>query len=135
MHYEKLFLTIGYILFCYGTLLGIPHGISKGKGSLDSTEKWRVAHLSTCVGGIAIISLVYALTRVFPAMWVYILSGFSLSAYLFSLACTLSGITNLSWYGERKIILAKVIYWIHIAASFLAIAAVIAGLILLLISN
>lgn len=43
------YLLLGVFLFSVGTLLGIPHGLSKRHGKPAVTELWRVAHLSTCV--------------------------------------------------------------------------------------
>lgn len=132
---EKLFLTLGYVLFCIGAMLGIPHGMSKGRGNAANTELWRVAHLSTCIGGISIIALVYALEIILPRTWVYALVGFSISAYFFSIACTLSGATNLSWFGDRKKKMAKMIYGIHIIASCLSVVVVIGTLVALVVST
>ena len=45
-----LYPLLGVLLFCAGTMLGIPHGLAKRSGDTKRTELWRVAHLSTCVG-------------------------------------------------------------------------------------
>jgi len=131
---EKIFLILGYVLFCLGTMLGIPHGMSKGKGDASQTELWRVAHLSTCIGGISIISLVYALKNILPHIWVYALSAYSMASYLFAVACTLSGITKAKWYGKNKTNAAMIIYGLHIIASFLSIIAVVGTLAALLLN-
>lgn len=129
---EKLFLLLGYLLFCFGTMLGIPHGKSKNKGNTAKTELWRVAHLSTCMGGISIIALVYALEKILPQLWMYAMLLYSAAAYGFTIACTLSGVTNVSWSGDRKNKMVKLIYSIHIVAACLSIIAVL-GTILALI--
>src|SRR5580692_2588543 len=114
---EKIFLILGYLLFCIGTILGIPHGISKGKGDPAHTELWRVAHLSTCIGGISIIVLQYVLKNILPEIWVYALVAYSSASYLFAIACMLSAKNKVYWYKNRRMKIAKVIYSMHIVAS------------------
>ena len=67
-----LYPLLGVLLFCAGTMLGIPHGLAKRSGDTKRTELWRVAHLSTCVGGISLIALSVALERLFGASATYI---------------------------------------------------------------
>jgi hypothetical protein len=124
MYAEKIFLESGYLLFCFGTLLGIPHGRSKGRGNESITELWRVAHLSTCIGGIAVIVLTYALQIILPFLWVYPLSLFTIASYLFAAACTWSGACNSKWYGKRLTVTSKSIYLLHLFASLFSVLAV-----------
>jgi|HubBroStandDraft_2_1064218.scaffolds.fasta_scaffold613743_2 hypothetical protein len=121
---EKIFLILGYLLFCIGTILGIPHGISKGKGDPAHTELWRVAHLSTCIGGISIIVLQYVLKNILPEIWVYALVAYSSASYLFAIACMLSAKNKVYWYKNRRMKIAKVIYSMHIVASCLSMIAI-----------
>lgn len=122
--YQQTFYLLGYILFCAGTLLGIPHGLSKRKGIPANTERWRVAHLSTCLGGISIIGLTVALETLVRDDAVYALSPFTLAAYCFFVACTLSGWLKVSWDGDRSLVRVKSIYWMQIVASVLSLLAI-----------
>lgn len=126
-----LYLLLGALLFCAGTLLGIPHGLTKRSGDKKRTELWRIAHLSTCVGGTALIALAVALERLFGADATYALALFSASAYCFFLACTLSGCINKSWDDDRTQSSVALVYLLQILASALSIAAVSAFLITL----
>jgi hypothetical protein len=121
---EQLYLTIGLVLFCAGTLLGIPHGRSKRRGDAKNTELWRIAHLSTCVGGVSVLVLSMALPRLFASDAGYILAPFDLSAYCFFIACTLSGWLNKSWDGDRRELGTALVYWLQIGASMLSVIAV-----------
>jgi hypothetical protein len=76
-----LYPLLGTLLFCAGTMLGIPHGMAKRSGDAKRTELWRVAHLSTCVGGISLIALSVALERLFGVNATYTLLPFSAAAY------------------------------------------------------
>lgn len=128
---ETLFLALGLILFCLGTLLGIPHGRSVGRGDVGNTELWRVAHLSTCVGGVSLLALAMALPRLFADQAIWVLLPFTLSAYCFFAACTLSAWWNRSWSGDRRNPGAARAYWLQIVASLLSLVAVGASLLLL----
>jgi hypothetical protein len=64
---NNAYLSLGLLLFAAGTLLGIPHGMAKRRGDVERTELWRVAHLSTCVGGISLMVLTLAVERVIPS--------------------------------------------------------------------
>ncbi len=86
------YIALGLVLFYFGTLLGVPHGLSKNRQPAAVTELWRIAHLSTCIGGVSLIALSDATASLFPGDESAILIPFSLSAYLFFLTCTLSGI-------------------------------------------
>lgn len=121
---SEYFLLLGYLLFCIGTLLGIPHGISKGRGDVNNTELWRVAHLSTCVGGISLIGITLALERLVQHLAVYTLVPFTIAAYCFFLACTLSGSLNLSWKGDRSLPMVRLIYSLQILASAFSVIAI-----------
>jgi hypothetical protein len=128
-----LCLTLGALLFCAGTLLGIPHGLSKGRGDAKRIELWRIAHLSTCVGGVSLIALTLALDKLFGGVAVYCLLLFSLAAYSFFLACTLSGCLNKSWDDDRTQTSVMLIYMLQIfasVASVLGVCAFLATLIL-----
>lgn len=118
------FLVLGVLLFCAGTLLGIPHGRSKRRADGKQTELWRIAHLSTCVGGIAIITLALAMERIFGDHAFYMLAPFSLAACFFFVACTLSAWLNKAWNGDRLQPYVKSIYRLQILASVLSLAAV-----------
>jgi hypothetical protein len=122
--YQQIFYLLGYVLFCAGTLLGIPHGLSKRKGNPVNTERWRVAHLSTCLGGISIIGITIALETLVQDDAVYTLSLFTLAAYCFFAACTLSGWLEVSWDGDRTLVRVKSIYWMQIVASGLSLLAI-----------
>ncbi len=119
-----LYLLMGVLLFCAGTMLGIPHGLAKRSGDAKRTELWRVAHLSTCVGGISLIALTVAVERLFPAEAAFTLVLFSVAAYSFFLACTLSGWLNKAWDDDRKQASVALIYGLQIFASVLSIIAV-----------
>jgi len=122
----NLFLILGILLFCAGTLLGIPHGSAKRKKDIKRTELWRIAHLSTCLGGIALIAMDLALERLAPALLVYTMSPLALAAYCFFAACSLSGVLNKSWDEERNEGSVLLIYRLQIFASLMSILAVIA---------
>jgi hypothetical protein len=119
-----LYSLLGVLLFCAGTILGIPHGLTKRSGDIKRTELWRVAHLSTCVGGISLISLSGALERLFGATATYTLMPFSAAAYCFFIACTLSGLLNNAWDDDRTQASVALIYCLQILASVLSIVAV-----------
>lgn len=122
----QTYLLLGLILFAAGTMLGIPHGLSKRRGDTTATELWRVAHLSTCVGGISLIALSIAMERVFPGNEMLVMLPFSLAAYLFFIACTGSGVVGKGWDSERDSLVTKIIYWTQILASTASVVAVIA---------
>lgn len=119
-----LYLLLGVLLFCAGTMLGIPHGLTKRNGDAKRTELWRVAHLSTCLGGVSLIALTVALERLFAAAAVYTLVPFSAAAYCFFLACTLSGWLNKAWDDDRTQASVALIYRLQIFASALSVVAV-----------
>jgi hypothetical protein len=128
---EQVFYLLGFILFCAGTLLGIPHGLSKRRGTVDDIERWRVAHLSTCLGGISIIGITLALKTLlqddaFYAMWLFVAA-----AYLFFAACSASGWLKVSWDGDRSLTHVKFIYWTQILASGLSLLAILVSMITL----
>lgn len=128
---DGLFPLLGVLLFCAGTMLGIPHGLTKRSGNAKRTELWRIAHLSTCVGGISLIALSVALERLFGADAIYTLAPFSASAYCFFFACTLGGWLNKSWDDDRTQASVLLVYRLQIIASALSICAVVAVLITL----
>ena len=128
------YLTLGYILFLLGTLLGIPHGRSKGRDTPEHTDLWRIAHLSTCVGGIAVMVLSLGLPLIFPGHWMLLAAGFTSAAWLFFIACTLSGITGQAWSAKPRTPVIQLIYLLQIGASALSIL-VVAGSGLLLIQG
>lgn len=119
-----LYLLLGVLLFCAGTMLGIPHGLTKRSGDAKRTELWRIAHLSTCVGGVSLIALTVALERLFAAAAVYTLVPFSAAAYSFFLACTLSGVLNKAWDDDRTQVSVALIHGLQIFASALSVVAV-----------
>jgi hypothetical protein len=120
----ELYLLLGVFLFCAGTLLGIPHGLAKRSGNLKRTELWRVAHLSTCLGGVSIIALTLAVERLFPDAALYTVAPFSAAAFSFFLACTLSGWLNRSWDDDRSTVSVALIYGLQMFASALSVVAV-----------
>lgn len=120
----ELYLLLGVLLFCAGTLLGIPHGLAKRSGNLKRTELWRVAHLSTCLGGVSIIALTLAVERLFPGAALYTVAPFSAAAFSFFLACTLSGWLNRSWDDDRSTVSVALIYGLQMLASALSVVAV-----------
>jgi hypothetical protein len=122
------FLVLGIILFCAGTILGFPHGLSKRAGDAGRTELWRIAHLSTCVGGVSLIGLTLALERLLAGAAVYALTAFAITAYSFFVACTLSGWLNRSWDDDRTRSSVKLIYALQIFASVMSVIAVVAAL-------
>ena len=126
-----LYLLLGALLFCAGTMLGIPHGLAKRSGNAKKIELWRVAHLSTCVGGISLIALSVALERLFGVHATYTLVPFSAAAYCFFLACTLSGWLNKSWDDDRTQASVALVYRLQIIASALSVVGVGAFLITL----
>ena len=105
-------------------MLGIPHGLTKRSGDAKRTELWRVAHLSTCVGGVSLIALSVALERLFGADATYTLVPFSAAAYCFFLACTLSGWFNKAWDDDRTQASVALVYRLQILASVLSVVAV-----------
>jgi hypothetical protein len=119
-----LYPLLGVLLFCAGTMLGIPHGLAKRSGDTKRTELWRVAHLSTCVGGISLIALSMALERLIGTDAIYTLMPFSAAAYCFFLACTLSGWLNKAWDEDRTQASVALIYCLQIFASALSVVAV-----------
>ena len=121
-----LYPLLGVILFCAGTMLGIPHGLAKRRGDEKNIELWRVAHLSTCVGGISLIALSFALERLFQGYAVYTLVPFSVAAYCFFIACTLSGWLNKAWDDNRTLGNVAWIYRLQVLASALSVVAVFA---------
>lgn len=127
-----IFMLLGVFLFCAGTLLGIPHGLSKRQGNVKRTELWRIAHLSTCVGGISLIAMTIALERLFLTAAVYILVPLSLAAYCFFFACSLSGVLNKSWDDDRSEAAVKLIYCLQIFASVMSVLAVASVLVIFL---
>ena len=126
-----LFPLLGVLLFCAGTMLGIPHGLTKRRGSVKRTELWRVAHLSTCVGGVSLIALSAALERLFSADAVFTLAPFSAAAYCFFLACAVSGWLNKAWDDDRTQTSVVLIYCLQIVASAFSLLAVCTFLITL----
>ena len=120
----ELYLLLGVLLFCAGTLLGIPHGLAKRSGNTKRTELWRIAHLSTCLGGVSLIALTVAVERLFPDAVLYTVAPFSAAALSFFLACTLSGWFNKSWDDDRSQVSVALIYALQILASGLSVAAV-----------
>jgi membrane glycosyltransferase len=120
----SLYLLLGVVLFCAGTLLGIPHGLAKRRGDAKRVELWRVAHLSTCVGGVSLIALTVALERLFEAAAAYTLVPFSAAAYTFFLACTLSGWLNKAWDDDQAQASVAFIYGLQMFASALSVVAV-----------
>lgn len=128
----QAYLLLGVFLFSAGTLLGIPHGLSKRHGNPSVTELWRVAHLSTCVGGISLIALTLALERLFPGQEHLVIMPFTIAAYLFFGACTLSGLVGRRWDHDRTLPSVRVIYWVQIAASVASVIAVLLFIILAL---
>ncbi len=124
---ETLHLALGLVLFCLGTMLGIPHGRSKGRGDAKNTELWRIAHLSTCVGGASLLALAVAMPRLFADQAIYVLAPFTLSAYGFFMACTLSAWFNTSWDDDRGNARTAAVYRLQILASLLALVAVAAS--------
>ncbi|HEY4292311.1 hypothetical protein [Luteibacter sp.] len=118
------FLWLGIGLFCAGTLLGFPHGLSKRNGDTAPTELWRIAHLSTCVGGVSLIALTLALERLVGNVAIYALTPLSIAAYSFFLACALSGWLNRSWDGDRTQRRVMLIYMLQIFASIMSVVAV-----------
>lgn len=128
-----LYPLLGAVLFCAGTMLGIPHGLTKRSGDAKRTELWRVAHLSTCVGGISVIALSVALERLFGADATYTLVPFSAAAYCFFIACTLSGWLNKAWDDDRTQASVALIYRLQILASVLSVSAVVAFLLTLIL--
>ncbi|MGE4243411.1 hypothetical protein [Ramlibacter sp.] len=119
-----VYLFLGVLLFCLGTLLGIPHGLSKRRGDSKRVELWRIAHLSTCIGGLSLICLALALERLFGPDATYSMVAFSAAAYLFCFACTLSGCLNMGWNDDRSHGGVAVIYSAQIAASGLSLVGV-----------
>lgn len=120
------YLLMGVFLFFAGTLLGIPYGLSKGKGDANRTELWRVAHLSTCIGGVTLIALTLALERLLGNAAIYTLAPFSVAAYVFFFACTLGGWFNKAWWDEDKTQMRVVlIYRLQIIASALSVIAIV----------
>jgi hypothetical protein len=128
-----LYPLLGVLLFCAGTMLGIPHGLSKRSGDMKRTELWRVAHLSTCVGGISLMALSVALERLLGVIAIYTLMPFSAAAYCFFLACTLSGWLNKAWDDDRTLASVALIYRLQILASALSVIAVSAFLLTLIL--
>jgi hypothetical protein len=128
-----LYPLLGALLFCGGTMLGIPLGMTKRSGNAKRTELWRVAHLSTCVGGISLIALAVSLERLFGADATYTLVPFSAAAYCFFLACTLSGWLNKAWDDDRSQASIALIYCLQFLASVLSIVAVGAFLLTLIL--
>lgn len=121
---SALYLSLGLLLFCAGTLLGIPHGLAKRSGNIKRTELWRVAHLSTCLGGVSVIGLTIAVERLFPQAALYTVAPFSAAALSFFSACTLSGWLNDSWDDDRAKVSVAIIYGLQILASALSVVAV-----------
>lgn len=119
-------LAVGLCLFGAGTLLGIPHGLSKRRGDLVRTELWRVAHLSTCVGGVSLVALAFASERLVPVRASAIVWPFALAACLFFAACTLSGVLGQGWDGDRSRPGVRLVYLLQIAASAASVVAVAA---------
>lgn len=121
---SELYMMFGLLLFCAGTLLGIPHGMAKRSGNIKRTELWRVAHLSTCLGGVSLIALAVAVERLFPGAAWYTVAPFSAAAFSFFLACSLSGWLNESWDDDRSKASVAIIYALQVVASALSVAAV-----------
>lgn len=131
----EFFLTAGFLLLCAGTLLGIPHGHAKRRGDQKSTELWRVAHLSTCVGAVSVIGMSLALERLLGRHALYTLALFTLAAYCFFVACSLSGYLNAAWDGDRTQPRVQVVYRLQLLASILSLAAVAVALLSLLMAR
>ena len=121
---SALYLSLGLLLFCAGTLLGIPHGLAKRSGNIKRIELWRVAHLSTCLGGVSVIALTMAVERLFPQAALFTVAPFSAAALGFFSACTLIGWLNESWDDDRAKVSVAIIYGLQILASALSVVAV-----------
>jgi hypothetical protein len=121
---NNLYLSLGLLLLAAGTLLGIPHGLTKRRGDLERTELWRVAHLSTCVGGVSLIALTLAAERVMPGREHVVLVPFSVAAYLFFGACSLSGVIGQGWDGDRSKPSVRAVYGLQITASIASVIGV-----------
>jgi hypothetical protein len=106
-------------------LLGIPHGMAKRRGDVERTELWRVAHLSTCVGGISLMVLTLAVERVIPGFEDAVLAPFSVAAYLFFAACSISGVIGQGWDGDRSQRSVRVVYGLQIIASGASVIGVL----------
>lgn len=120
----QIYLLLGLLLFAAGTLLGIPFGLSKRRGHAAVTELWRVAHLSTCLGGVSLIALAFAVERLFSGQEHLVMLPFTIRAYLFFVACTLSGIVGKGWDHDRTMLSVQIIYWMQIAASVTSVIAI-----------
>lgn len=127
----QTYLLHGLILFSLGTLLGIPHGLSKGRKAASVTELWRVAHLSTCVGGVSLIALTFSMERIFPGKEYIVMIPFSLAAYLSFIACTASGIIGKGWDSDKSSPSILIVYWLRVIASISSVIAVLGFLFLL----
>jgi hypothetical protein len=119
-------LAAGMLLLAAGTMLGVPHGLSKRRGDLVRTELWRVAHLSTCLGGIALMGLVFAAERLVPDRAAFVVIPFVVAAVLFFTACSLSGVIGQGWDGDRTRTPVRVVYTLQIVASAASVAGVAA---------
>jgi hypothetical protein len=122
---NNAYLSLGLLLLAVGTLLGIPHGLAKRRGDVERTELWRVAHLSTCVGGVSLMVLTLAVERVIPGFEGAVLAPFSVAAYLFFAACSASSVIGQGWDGDRSKRSVRVIYWLQIVASGASVIGVV----------
>lgn len=129
---SDLYMLLGVFLFCAGTMLGIPHGFSKRRGEVKRTELWRVAHLSTCLGGVSLIALSVALTQLFGANAIYTMLPLCGAAYCFFFACTLSACFNKAWDDDRAQPRVMLVYRLQVFASALSVIAVFSFLLTLL---
>lgn len=106
--------------------------IDEASGNEKQTELWRVAHLSTCLGGVSLIALALALERLLGANANYILAPLSVAAYCFFVACSLSAWLNKAWDDDRTQRLVALIYLLQIMASALSVIAVVMFLLAIL---
>jgi hypothetical protein len=127
-----VYMLLGVFLFFAGTMLGVPHGRSKRRGEVKRTELWRVAHLSTCLGGVSLIALSVALIQLFGADASYTMLPLCGAAYCFFFACTLSACLNKAWDEDRVQPSVMLVYRLQILASALSVIAVLSFLLTLI---
>ena len=117
-----LYPLLGVLLFCAGTVLGV-HGLTKRGGNAKNRAVARCPPFDLC-RGISLIALSTALDRLLGANATYTLAPFSMAAYCFFLACTLSGWLNKAWDDDRTQTSVALIYSLQILASALSVIAV-----------